>query len=166
MKRVLANLLATAVLVAGAGAAPVENNSAPNVPVTQRKKISGSPCLRAKASRIEPKPYQVGRASWYGKRFDGRSTASGEPYDMFQFTAAHRTLPLGTLVRVTSLRNGHAVVVRVNDRGPMVRGRIIDLSYAAAQMLQLGPRGVEKVRLDVVDDDGVLVAQNLNNRSN
>src|SRR3954467_10282348 len=115
MKRVLANVLAAAVLAAGAVAAPVEkNNSAP----------SSAPATKKTSS----KPYQVGRASWYGKRFDGRSTASGEPFDMFQFTAAHRTLPLGTLVRVTNLRNGRSVVVRVNDRGPMVRGRIIDLS--------------------------------------
>jgi rare lipoprotein A len=134
MKRVLVPVL-VAVLAIGTSAAPVRKNS------------SGS--HKARAS----KPYQIGRASWYGKQFDGRNTASGEPFDMFQFTAAHLALPLGTLVRVTNLRNGTSVVVRINDRGPMVPGRIIDLSYSAAQMLQFGGRGVERVRLDVIDTD-------------
>ena len=96
------------------------------------------------------KPYQVGTASWYGKQFNGRSTASGEPYDMFQFTAAHRTLPLGTLVRVTNLHNGKSLVVRINDRGPVPKNRIIDLSYGAAQILEMRGRGLQKVRLDVL----------------
>ena len=78
------------------------------------------------------KPYQIGTASWYGENFDGKPTASGEPYEMYDMTAAHLTLPLGSYVRVTNLRNGKAVVVRVNDRGPIVPGRIIDLSYGAA----------------------------------
>ncbi|SRR6266404_2532410 len=147
MRRVLATLLAAGVLAAGASAAPVKkSNSAQKVPTTQKK---------------SNRPYQVGRASWYGKKFDGRSTASGEPFDMFQFTAAHLTLPLGSLVRVTSLRNGRSVVVRVNDRGPMVAGRIIDLSYGAAQMLEVGGRGVERVRLDLLDRDTVTVAEAL-----
>ena len=96
------------------------------------------------------KPYQVGTASWYGKQFNGRSTASGEPYDMFQFTAAHRTLPLGTLVRVTNLHNGKSLVVRINDRGPVPKNRIIDLSYGAAQILEMRGRGLQKVRLDIL----------------
>src|SRR5947209_19550651 len=112
----------------------------------QKSKISAS------------KPYQVGKASWYGKQFHGRSTASGEPYDMFQFTAAHRQLPLGTWVRVTNLRNGHSITVRVNDRGPYVGNRIIDLSYGAAQMLELRARGTEKVRLDIVNGEEVAAA--------
>jgi peptidoglycan lytic transglycosylase len=97
-----------------------------------------------------PKPYQVGKASWYGKRFHGRTTASGEPYDMFQFTAAHRQLPLGTLVKVTNLSNGKSVVVRVNDRGPVPRSRIIDLSYGAVRIIGKPGRGLETVRLDIV----------------
>jgi rare lipoprotein A len=96
------------------------------------------------------KPYQVGNASWYGKSFHGKTTASGEPYDMFQFTAAHRQLPLGTLVKVTNLDNGRSVVVRVNDRGPVPRTRIIDLSYGAARMLGLPGHGIEPVRLEIV----------------
>jgi len=92
----------------------------------------------------------VGTASWYGSDFHGKATASGEPYDMYDFTAAHPTLPIGSWVRVTNLRNGRAVVLRINDRGPSVPGRIIDVSYSAARALEFKARGVQKVRLDVV----------------
>ena len=135
MRRVLASLLATLCLVATMAAGPVSQGSSSN--------------------QVTPKPYQVGRASWYGKQFHGRSTASGEPYDMFQFTAAHRQLPLGTWVRVTNLRNGRSITVRVNDRGPYVGDRIIDLSYGAAQMLELRAQGTGKVRLDIVNGEEV-----------
>src|SRR6202035_176565 len=100
--------------------------------------------------QVKTKPYQVGTASWYGEYFVGKPTASGEEYDMYDMTAAHPTLPLGSYVRVTNLRNGRAVVVKVNDRGPVVAGRIIDLSYGAAQVLQFQQRGLQKVRLDLV----------------
>lgn len=102
-------------------------------------------------NRTVDRPYQVGRASWYGKYFHGKETASGEPYNMFQFTAAHRGLPLGSYVKVTNLRNSRWVVVKVNDRGPVPTSRIIDLSYGAAQMLGLRAHGVEQVRLDLVE---------------
>jgi rare lipoprotein A len=95
-------------------------------------------------------PYQIGTASWYGEYFVGKPTASGEDFDMYDMTAAHPTLPLGSYVRVTNLRNGREVVVKVNDRGPIVPGRIIDLSYGAAQVLQFENRGLQKVRLDLV----------------
>ena len=107
------------------------------------------------------KPYQVGKASWYGKSFDGKTTASGEPYDMFQFTAAHRQLPLGTWVRVTNLRNGRWVIVRINDRGPMPENRIIDLSYGAATILEFRQKGLERVRLDVVSPETIAMAEGL-----
>lgn len=94
--------------------------------------------------------YQFGKASWYGQDFQGRQTASGETFNMFDMTCAHKSLPLGSLVRVTNLRNQKSVVLRVNDRGPMVEDRIIDLSYAAANML--GMHGIAKVRLEVVHD--------------
>ncbi|HZQ68907.1 MAG TPA: septal ring lytic transglycosylase RlpA family protein [Terriglobales bacterium] len=97
-----------------------------------------------------PKPYQVGTASWYGSYFEGRPTASGEPYNMYDLTAAHPTLPLGSWVRVTNLHNGRAVIVKVNDRGPIVPGRIIDVSYGAAQALRFKDKGLQRVRLDVV----------------
>ncbi|MEZ5465887.1 MAG: septal ring lytic transglycosylase RlpA family protein [Lysobacteraceae bacterium] len=97
-----------------------------------------------------------GVASWYGKKFHGRPTSSFEPYDMYAFTAAHKTLPLPTYVRVTNLENQRSVVLRVNDRGPFVADRIIDLSYAAAMRLGVVERGtamVEVRALDVSDPD-------------
>lgn len=88
-----------------------------------------------------------GLASWYGGKFHGRRTASGEIYDKTAFTAAHKTLPFGTLVRVRSLRTGKEVVVRINDRGPYVKKRVIDLSGAAASALGFKSRGVSSVVL-------------------
>ena len=95
-------------------------------------------------------PYQVGTASWYGEDFQGKPTASGEPFNMYDLTAAHPSLPLGTMVRVTNLRNRRAVVVRINDRGPIVPGRIIDVSYSTAKVLRFQGQGIQRVRLDVV----------------
>ncbi len=96
-----------------------------------------------------PRGYtERGMASWYGKKFHGRRTANGERYDMNALTAAHPRLPFGTVVRVTSLDNGRSVVVRINDRGPFKKGRIIDLSRAAARKLHMIKRGVVKVRLE------------------
>jgi rare lipoprotein A len=94
----------------------------------------------------------TGTASWYGDPHHGRKTASGEVFDKTELTAAHRTLPLGTRVRVTNLDNGRSVVVRINDRGPFKRGRIIDLSQEAARQLGGIGDGVFRVRLDVLDD--------------
>jgi rare lipoprotein A len=96
------------------------------------------------------RPYQVGTASWYGEDFEGKPTASGEAYNMYDLTAAHPTLPLGTFVKVTNLHNRRAVVVRINDRGPVVPGRIIDVSYSAAKVLKFQAQGIQRVRLDVV----------------
>jgi rare lipoprotein A len=93
---------------------------------------------------------QSGEASWYGVPYHGRQTASGEIYDMYKLTAAHPTLPMGTRVVVTHRETGRAVEVRINDRGPFKRGRIIDLSYAAAQRLGLVGPGVIPVRIVVV----------------
>jgi len=95
-----------------------------------------------------------GFASYYGAGFHGRRTASGERFDQHALTAAHRTLSFGTKVRVTNARNGNSVVVTVNDRGPFVRGRVIDVSRAAAQRLGMLGAGVAPVRLDVVERDG------------
>jgi rare lipoprotein A len=89
---------------------------------------------------------QVGQASWYGWKFQGRKTATGESFDMNQLTCAHRSLPLGSWVRVTNLKNKKSIVVRVNDRGPALDNRIVDLSYAAAKAV--GLNGIGKVRLD------------------
>ena len=110
-------------------------------------------------SRRNARPYQVGTASWYGDYFQGRTTASGEPYDMYDLTAAHPSLPLGTRIRVTNLHNGRAVILRVNDRGPVVDGRIIDLSYGAAVLLGMDGRGVQRVRLDLAPERRSAAAQ-------
>jgi rare lipoprotein A len=94
---------------------------------------------------------QAGVASYYADRFHGRRTASGARYDRNGFSAAHRTLPLGTQVRVTDVGSGESVVVHINDRGPFSRGRVIDLSRAAASEIGLTRKGVAKVRLEVLN---------------
>ena len=91
-----------------------------------------------------------GTASWYGEKFHGRATSSLEPYDMYSFTAAHKTLPLPTFARVTNLDNGRSVIVRVNDRGPFHAGRLIDLSYAAAIKLGIHVRGTGNVEVRAI----------------
>lgn len=91
---------------------------------------------------------QYGMASWYGKKFHGRRTASGERYDMSKLTAAHRRAPLGSYALVTNLDTGRSVRVRINDRGPFARGRIIDLSRAAAQRLGMLTSGVARVKVE------------------
>jgi rare lipoprotein A len=96
---------------------------------------------------------QEGLASWYGGKFQGRQTASGEIFDTNEFTAAHKTLPFGTIVKVTSLENDKSTVVRINDRGPFIPGRIIDLSRAAAAAIGLAGTGVAKVRIEVLPSD-------------
>ena len=95
-----------------------------------------------------------GIASWYGTKFHGRVTSSFEPYDMYQFTAAHKTLPLPSYAEVTNLDNGRKVIVRVNDRGPFHEGRIIDLSYAAAIKLGIHVRGTGRVEVRAITPDG------------
>jgi rare lipoprotein A len=96
-----------------------------------------------------------GIASWYGDDFHGWVTASGEIYDMHALTAAHRTLPLGTVVRVRNVVNGRQVTIRINDRGPYVKGRILDLSYKAAQELNMVRDGVSAVYLEVISHQGL-----------
>jgi rare lipoprotein A len=152
MKRVLSSLAATLVMVANVTAAPVPN-------VQQAKHAPGKKLPKSvQHPSAKEKPYQVGMASWYGKQFHGRTTASGEDFDMFELTAAHRQLPLGTYVRVTNLRNGKSIVVRVNDRGPFVGGRIMDLSYGAARMLSFRD-GIERVQLDLIQPQTVAQAR-------
>src|SRR5579862_2197131 len=122
MRRFLAHGLTIAFFIVCLGAAQGPN-------ISEASAAPASPAPKPVVCRqVKTKPYQVGTASWYGQIFDGKPTASGEPYDMYDMTAAHLTLPMGSYVRVTNLRNGRAVIVRVNDRGPIVPGRIIDLS--------------------------------------
>jgi rare lipoprotein A len=111
-------------------------------------------CLNVVAAMVgcagSGKPAGSGLASYYADRYHGRPTASGESFDVNKLTAAHRTLAFGTKVRVTNLENGKSVVVRINDRGPFVQGRVIDLSPAAAQRIEMTTAGVVPVKLEVL----------------
>jgi rare lipoprotein A len=148
MRRRIAQGLTMALLV-GLGAAQRPTSSESIHSAKQEISPRALGAVSAPASR-HIKPYEVGVASWYGEDFVGKPTASGEPYNMYELTAAHPSLPLGTFVRVTNLRNRHTVVVRINDRGPVVPGRIIDVSYSAARVLNFKAQGIQRVRLDVV----------------
>lgn len=153
MRRVLSQAAVVLSLTSALGAAP--GIRTPDSP-------QGTP----RQTQTESKPAgtrksEVGKASWYGRIFQHKQTASGEPYDMYQFTAAHRTFPLGSWVKVTNLKNEKSVVVRINDRGPVLRNRIIDLSYGAAKMLDLGEDGVGKVRLDLIQPATLAINEGL-----
>jgi len=108
------------------------------------------PVPEAKIEKRESREVQHGVASWYGGEFHGRPTSSGEIYDMYQLTCAHNTLPLGTVVMVTNLENGRSLELKVNDRGPFAKERILDVSYAAAQMLGMWEKGTAFVKVEVV----------------
>ena len=137
MLRVLGPMAATLALATALGAAP--GNSTPD-------SHKGAPGQIQEPKPTRPPKAQVGKASWYGRIFQSKKTASGEPFDMYDLTAAHRSLPLGSWVKVTDLRTRRSVNVRINDRGPVLPSRIIDLSYQAAKLL--GMRGVDRVRLE------------------
>ena len=121
--------------------------------------VAGATAQNTEGSHTNGEPHapnahkwiQVGKASWYGRRFQGHRTASGEAFDLHMLTCAHRTLPIGTLLRVTNLGNRRAIMVRVNDRGPVPSGLIVDLSYAAARSLGFNGRGNAHVRLEKVE---------------
>jgi rare lipoprotein A len=143
MLRVLSQFAAVLVFTTALGAAP--GNSTPD-------SLQGAPGQTQETIRpTTTRKLQVGKASWYGRIFQHKQTASGEPYDMYQFTAAHRTLPLGSWVKVTDLKNDRSVIVRINDRGPILKSRIIDLSYGAAKMLGMSQFGVHPVSLEVLE---------------
>jgi rare lipoprotein A len=144
MLRVLSQTAVALLLTTALGAAP-DNNKTPD----SNQGIPGQ--TQETIKPIPTRKYQVGRASWYGRLFQHKTTASGEPYDMHDFTAAHRTLPLGSWVKVTNLKNDKSVMVRINDRGPVAKSRILDLSYGAAMILGVGDDGIAKVRLDLIE---------------
>ena len=107
---------------------------------------------------------ELGTASWYGRKFHGQLTSSGEPFDMFQFTAAHKTMPIPAWIRVTNVENDQSLVVRVNDRGPFKEDRVLDLSWAAAERLGFADQGIAKVRYEVLTvptSDAALIANPL-----
>lgn len=128
-----------AIIPACAGKAPIEEPAGPGRP---------SPAVAPPPEKVY---LETGTASWYGRDFHGRATASGEPFDMYGISAAHRTLPLGTILRVTNLDNFKSITVKVNDRGPFVRTHILDLSYGAARELGAVPQGSVRVRIEVVE---------------
>lgn len=115
-----------------------------------RERRTPPPEKETKIEKRESRGVQQGIASWYGADFHGKQTSSGEVYDMYQLTCAHNTLPLGTMVMVTNLENGRSVELKVNDRGPFVKGRIINVSYAAARMLGMHEQGTAAVRVEVI----------------
>lgn len=156
MRRALVQSLVVLFWITSLGAAPGPKNSES---VTSSKLESPRSVQKVEGKRKAQRPYQVGKASWYGDYFQGRPTASGEPYNMYDFTAAHMVLPLGTYVRVTNLSNGRWVIVKINDRGPVVPGRIIDVSYNTARLLHFKAKGLQKVRLDVVHPESLAMAR-------
>ncbi len=119
--------------------------------ILQRKKLLLLPLLLLSLSSCtyakNKKKVQIGKGSWYGKAFHGKRTANGERYNMYDYTAAHRSFPFNSMVKVTNLKNGRSVIVRINDRGPYSGGRIIDLSYLAAKKLGYVKQGVAKLKL-------------------
>jgi rare lipoprotein A len=123
------------------GSAPASSPSAPASPLADAQPLTDDGVDVADF-------HQIGRASWYGRFFHGRRTANGERFDMHAMTAAHRTLPLGSYVRVTNPANSRSVIVRINDRGPYARGRVIDLSMAAAAMLDMRHSGTARVKIE------------------
>jgi rare lipoprotein A len=134
--------------------APVSSSKRP---ASRTRYANGAACelpvahaAKPAARTSKPRRHQVGLASYYGSDFAGRRTANGERFDPRAMTAAHRTLPLGTRVRVTNLENGRQVVVRINDRGPYRKGRVLDLSHAAARKLGFVDDGVAHVRIEVL----------------
>lgn len=116
-------------------------------PITE---VTGKPAPKVVVPRINVVRSFMGHASWYGPGFHGRLTANGERYNQYAMTAAHKTLPFGTRIRVTNMNNGRSVIVRINDRGPYIRGREIDLSKGSAQQIGLIGSGVANVRLEIL----------------
>lgn len=154
MRFALAPLAFVGAFVAGCASAPEADGPPDNPPPGIERTPDAVPRLEPIRAGGPNRPYSVagrtyvpltadvpfaesGLASWYGRKFHGRPTSSGEPYDMFAMTAAHRTMPIPSYARVRNPANGREIVVRVNDRGPFVQGRVIDLSYAAAARLGL-----------------------------
>ena len=139
----------------------LESSSAAIIPHSPETQEASPP-----SSVPTPAPSTIigtGLASWYGAKHHGKRTASGEIFDQNKFTAAHRTLPWGSIVKVTSLENGKAVEVRINDRGPFTKGRVIDLSRAAAKVLGMVKSGVSLVRMELLSPGEIssdLVLQN------
>jgi rare lipoprotein A (peptidoglycan hydrolase) len=134
---------------------PTANPTAPGEtgsPLQSGSSLDAAPISKTKSVSGEAKPLAIWECttSWYGDDFDGQPTANGETYDMYADTAAHPTLPLGSIVRVVNMRNHRSQVVRINDRGPYVQGRELDVSYEVARKLGFDQHGLAKVRLELL----------------
>ena len=134
---------------------PTANPTAPGEtgsPLQSGLSLDAAPISKTKSASGEAKPLAIWECttSWYGDDFDGQPTANGETYDMYADTAAHPTLPLGSIVRVVNMRNHRSQVVRINDRGPYVQGRELDVSYEVARKLGFDQHGLAKVRLELL----------------
>jgi rare lipoprotein A len=158
-------LFLTSVLLSGCGGhkqAHVQVPTPPPIPQEKPAPAPAPPEITAEDEKVEvpadAKPIfeETGMASWYGAPYHNRRGSNGEVYNMHAMTAAHRTLPLGSIVRVTNVKTGHSAVVRITDRGPFVEGRIVDLSLAAAKALDVYLPGIAKVRLEVLDSPSPL----------
>tara|TARA_B100000686_G_scaffold352180_1_gene453262 strand:- start:664 stop:1311 length:648 start_codon:yes stop_codon:yes gene_type:complete len=112
--------------------------------------LYGEDTTSVSLTKEEDQP-EIGIASWYGNKFHGRTTANGETYNMYEHTAAHKTLPFNTIIKVVTLKTGLSTLVRINDRGPFIDGRIIDLSLSAARDLNLVKEGIAEVRLEIIE---------------
>jgi rare lipoprotein A len=146
MWRIFLLILFFLIVACGPRHVVIDRRTPPEKQEVKREKFSPE----TKIEKRESKGVQFGVASWYGGEFHGRPTSSGEIYDMNQLTCAHNTLPLGTVVMVTNLENGRTLELKVNDRGPFVKERILDVSYAAAQMLGMWEKGTAPVKVEVL----------------
>ena len=146
MKR-FALLLIVAMLVSGCSSSPRYRTGPVQTGGTKSKK---PPALKTKAN-LKHRKVMKGVSSFYAEDFHGKLTANGEIYDMYGLTAAHKTLPLNTIVRVTNITNSKSLILRINDRGPYVKGRILDCSYGAAKKLDFVTQGTTEVKIEVIE---------------
>ncbi len=136
---------------ANPNAAVSANTTHPSATSLQKNSLLPSVAQLAHATKLKPLAVWECTSSWYGEDFDGQPTATGETYDMYDATAAHPTLPLGSLVLVTNTKNHRSEVVRINDRGPYVRGRELDVSYEVARNLGFDQKGLAKVQIALLE---------------
>ena len=153
----LLTVLGAAVLATGCVSRPrYRTNPTPQTPTLQKPNPPAKPPAAPAQQQMPPKfasakgAYQIGLSSYYAHDFHGRPTASGEIFDMNGLSAAHRELPLGTIIRVTHMGNGRSVILKVNDRGPFVENRILDLSLGAARELGMIQEGVARVKIEII----------------
>lgn len=152
-KRIFSFVFSTAVLIGSYGCAGKE---------VQPTCVIETDTTKEKATTVKKAPSSKkmeGISSWYGKKFHGSQTSNGEIYNMHAKTAAHKTLPMHTIVKVTNIQNGKSTVVRINDRGPFIKGRIIDCSYAAGKEIGLDRLGIAKVEVEILSYDGKVKKQ-------